>query len=220
MLDEGTQQRLIVGDVEDDLLRAREEFPKLDGGEIGHRVGLGMPPDQFDGIQFRGIGRQQMGVHAAALREPRTGRTPVVGPQPIPDQFDRPAHGARKLLQEGEDCLAVVVGVGQKTEMRAHPSPPGRDRERRDHRDLAPRAAPLREDRGLTARRPSAAHEGAHQETRFVDEDEGRFPSCGVFFIRGQSSWIQPAMAASSRSRARRAGFCGLHPSARSRRPI
>ena len=220
MLDEGAQQRLIAGDVAGNPSGPHEEFLKFGGSEIGQRVHLGMAPDQFDGIQFRGIGRQQMGVHAAALREPGTDRTPVVGPQPIPDQFDRPAHGARKLLQEGEDRFAVVVGVGQKTEMRAHPSPPGRDRERRDHRDLAARAAPLPEHRGLSARRPAAPHQRTHQETGFVEEDERRPPACGVFFTRGQSSLIQRAMAASSRSMARRVGFCGLHPRPWSRRPI
>ncbi len=220
MLDEGAQQRLIAGDVAGDPLGPYEEFLKFGGSEIGQRVHLGMAPDQFDRIQFRGIGRQQMGVHAAAWREPRTDRTPVVGLQPIPDQFDRPAHGARKLLQEGEDRFAVVIGIGQEAKAGAYAKSARRDHERADHRDLAARAAPLPEHRGLTARRPGAAYEWAHQETGFVEEDERRPAARGVFFIRGQSSLTQRAMAASSRSTARRRGFCGLHPRPWSRRPI
>ena len=118
MLNEGTQQRLILGDVEGCSLRLPKKFRKFGGREIGQRVGLGVAPDQLDGIECWGVRRQPMGPHTAASGEPGTDRAPVVGLQPIPDQFDRCAHGTRELFDKSEDGRAVVVGIGQKTEVR------------------------------------------------------------------------------------------------------
>ncbi len=219
MLNEGTQQRLIPGDAKGCQLCLHEEFREFGGRKVGQRVGLGVAPDQLDGIEFWGVRRQQVGPHTAASGKPGADRAPVVGLQPIPDKFDRCAHGARQRLYKGEDRRAVVIGIGQKTEIRAHPTPAWRNHECADYRDLAPRAAPLHQHRGLSTGRPGATYERRHQEARFVDEDEGRVPMRGVFFTRGQSSLIQRAMAASSRSTARRVGFCGLQPRAWSTRP-
>jgi len=220
MPNEGTQQRWVLGDRGGYLLRTHEEFLKFAGREVGHRVCFGMAPDQFHGVQFRGVRWQQVRTHASRAREPCADEPAVVGAQPIPHEFDRRPHRAQEILQEGEDRRAIVIGIGQATEHCAHPPSRGRDRQRRDHRDFAPRTAALLEDRGVSARRPAASHEWRHQEARFVDEDERRVAAGGVFFTRGQSSLIQRAMAASSRSRARRVGFCGLHPRAWSKRPI
>ena len=220
MLNEGAQQRLILGNVESCPARLKKKFLKFGGCKIGHRVYLGVAPDQLDGVQFRGVGWQQVGAYTARAPEPGADRASVVGLQSIPDKLDWPAHRARECLHEGEDRLAVVIGVGQKTERRAHAASLRRNDERPDHRDLASRTTPLREHGSLSASRPRAPHQRCHQETRFVEEDEGRFPARGVFFTRGQSSLIQRAMATASRSTARRTGFCGLHPRPWSTRPI
>jgi hypothetical protein len=73
--------------------------------------------------------------------------------------------------------------------------------------------------RRLAAGRPGAAHGGDQEEARFVREDKVGAQPRGVFFTRGQTSRFQRSIARSSRSRARRSGFCGLHPRAWSRRP-
>lgn len=63
--------------------------------------------------------------------------------------------------------------------------------------------------RGAQLRRTSVRH----QEAGFVYEDDRRPATCGVFFTEGQSSRTQRRISRSSRSAARRAGFCGLQPS-------
>ena len=61
-----------------------------------------------------------------------------------------------------------------------------------------------------------------HRERKrgFVNEDQPGFQARGVFFTWGQSDLTQVAIAVSSRSRARRVGFCGLQPKARIKRPM
>ena len=190
------------------------------GREIGEWVHLGVAPDQLDGIEFGGVAGQQVGVDAVTMpREPSAHGSAAMRRQPVPDEIDGSAPATRELLEEAQNGLAVVIGIGQHPEIAAHPMPLGRDRERRDHRDLAPRPAALWEDRGHPARRPGAPHERAHQETRFVAEDERRPATGSVFFTRGHSPCTHRRIATASRSMARRAGFCGLKPNAYSSRP-
>lgn len=188
--------------------------------EVRERVHLGVAPDQLDGIEFGGVAGQQVGVYAVTMRrEPSAHGPAAMGGQPIPDEVDGPALATRELLEEVQDGLAVVIGIGQQAEGAAYPVAVRRDRECRDRRDLAPRSAALWEDRGPAARRPGAPPERGHQEARFVAEDERRPSTGSVFFTRGHSPCIQRRMASSSRSMARRAGFCGLKPNACSSRP-
>ncbi len=68
-------------------------------------------------------------------------------------------------------------------------------------------------DRGLTHRAPGLPDRRDQEEARFVGKDEMGAQPCGVFFTRGQPARFQAAMAASSRSTARRSGVWGLQPS-------
>ncbi len=213
MLNKRAQEHWVSGDLGSGLLGARAQLIEFGRGEIGHRVGLGVTPNELHRVEFGCIGRQQVRAHAALGGEPVGDRTPVVGAQAIPNELNRPVYGARESSQEIGNRLTVVVGVGEKTEIGPHPSACGRDQEGGNHRDLAPRAASLSQYWGLSARRPTAAYQRGHQETGFVDEDDERLPARGVFFTRGHSFLIQRAMPDSSRSNARRVGFCGLHPS-------
>lgn len=188
--------------------------------EVGERVHLGVAPDHLDGIEFGGVAGQQVGVYAVTMRRKPSGhRSAAMGGQPVPDEIDRTALAARELFEEVQDGLAIVIGIGQQAEVAADPVAVRRDRECRDHRDLAPRPAALWEDRGHPARRPGTPPQRGHQEARFVTEDERRPPTGSVFFTRGHSTCTQRRIAAASRSMARRAGFCGLKPNAYSSRP-
>ena len=68
------------------------------------------------------------------------------------------------------------------------------------------------EDRRLAPRRPGAPYGRREHEARFVGEDEMGLQPESPLFTRGQRVRFQRAMAASSRSRARRSGFCGPQP--------
>ena len=74
------------------------------------------------------------------------------------------------------------------------------------------------QDRGLALRCPGGPHRGEEAEPALVLEDDPSVPGPGVFFTLGQRSLTHCSMAASSRSRARRAGRCRLHPIWRSTR--
>ena len=82
------------------------------------------------------------------------------------------------------------------------------------------RTGTLVENRGVAAGRPAAPHQGGHQQPRFVDKHRPCPQARSVFFTRGQASLAQRWMACSSRSMARRAGFCGFQPKLCSKRPI
>ena len=190
------------------------------GAKLAIGLALRYPQISSTGLSSRGIRRQQMNVQPPApTLEEALHRLAAVCVEPIPDQFEGHAQRAQQLLEEGQHERAVEIGLGMESEVGAHASSFGRDHQRSDDRDLAPRAAALHQDRGLTARRPTAPRQGGHQESRLVDEDDRRTTAAGVFFTRDQSCFTQLPMATSSRSRARRAGFCGLHPSSCNSRP-
>jgi len=194
---------------------------KIVGGEVGQVSGVEMSPQVLHGIELRGVRRQQIGAHAVAVaHEPSGDGLADVGAQSIPDQGNRDAQGPAQLHEECEDRVAVEIGIGQKPKVSAYPAALGRDHQGTDHRDLAPRTAALHQHGGAAAGRPSAAHERRHQEPRFVDEDDRRAAAGGVFFTRGQTSFTQRRIARSSRSKARRAGFCGVQSKSCSSRPI
>jgi len=74
-------------------------------------------------------------------------------------------------------------------------------------------AIPVTNDRGVSHRTPCFSNRGNQEEARFVEKDDmGRQPS-DVFFTLGQTDRFHSAMAASSRSTARRSGFWWLQPS-------
>ena len=86
-----------------------------------------------------------------------------------------------------------------------------------DRQPLA--ALPAALHRPLPARCPGAAVQWLQLKARFVEEDDASFSPGSPFLIRGQSSRRHRSMAASSRSRARRRGFCGEKPKSCSNRP-
>jgi hypothetical protein len=84
--------------------------------------------------------------------------------------------------------------------------PPGAHRHRRDRRDFVAAIA-MPEDRRVAAGRPGAPDVGNQQEATFVEEHQMRVQARRVFFTATQRYRFQRAMAASSRSTARRSGF-------------
>lgn len=89
-----------------------------------------------------------------------------------------------------------------------------------DDGHLGAGASALQQYRGMASRRPTSANKGAHHESAFVEEDDRRFAALGVFLALSQSSCTQRRIPSSSRSMARRVGFCGLQPGPCSSRPM
>lgn len=221
MFDEGAQQRLIVADCEGGKLGLVEQLVELAGCEIRQGIGLGVTPDQLHGIEFGGVRWQQVSAHAVAVaHQPSGDGFADMSAQSIPNQSDRYAQRTAQLPHKCEDRFAVEIGIGQQPEVGTHAAAPRRDHQGTDHRNLAPRTAALHQHGGMAAGRPSAPHQRRHQEPSFVDEDDRRAPAGGVFFTCGQRLCTQRRIAGSSRSKARRAGFCELQSKSCSSRPI
>lgn len=220
MAQEGSQQHWVGADVQDAQVRLHGELMEFERGEIGEAGAFGVTPDQFDGVELGGVGWQQLSANAmAVVCQPAFDRFTGMGGQPIPDQDDGYAQRAAQLAKKRNDVLAVEARVGPHCEAGMHAPAAGRDHQGANDRELAPRAPALRESGGMSARCPAAAHQRGHQEAGFVYEDDRRAAAPGVFFTRGQSSRIHRRISRSSRSAARRTGFCGLQPKSCSKRP-
>ena len=207
MFDEGAQQLLVVADRVGDQLRLHHQIVKLERREVGERIALGITPDQFDRIEFRSVRRQQVGTYVVAVIGKPTGDGfETMSAQTVPDQSERHAQRTAQFLEESQDSLAIVVGIGLESEIAAHPMPARRYNQRANDRDLAPHAATLLQHRCVAARRSAAPTQWRHQEPGFVDEDDRRVPAAGVFFTCGHVACTQRWIAASSRSTAWRAG--------------
>lgn len=220
MQDEGTQDGGLMLNGARASARVLGERVDVEVRGIGERVRFQIAPQVLDRIELRGIGRQIDGADVRLRGQKRLDDAGPVRLQPIPDQHPGRGQLPIELSKEGPDAERVDVGMGMKSEVQLHPIARGRDTHRGDRGDLLMGARALLEHRRDAARMPGAPDQRRHQQARFVDEDEIRSQARGVFFTRGQSVLTQRRISASSRSTARRVGFCGLQPRPRNRRPI
>lgn len=144
----------------------------------------------------------------------------TMGFQTIPDQNDRILNMTAKLLQENLHLGAVDICVRQQGKIKSYPSSFAGYGKSGNGRYLLIMARSLIQQRSFSFWGPTPPHQWCQQQTGFIQEDKRSFQAPCVFFTRGQSFLIQRWMASSSRSRARRSGFCGVHPIDRNRRQI
>lgn len=70
MLNKRAQELRVPVELVSGLWCGGEQFYEFGGSEIGHRVGLGVTPNGFHRVQFRCIGRPQVGAHEVLGDEP------------------------------------------------------------------------------------------------------------------------------------------------------
>ena len=220
MLEKGSQQGLIALKGTGGLTRIGGERRQIQRRAIGQGIGLGVTPDILDRVQFWGVRRKQDGAHGGCGVEIAGHGPTAVCFESIPNEQDGSIELFDELAQKTNEEVAVDVGVGMQPEIAAHAITPGRDGECANRGDLSMRASALMQQRRLPPRGPGSTHQGRHEKARFVEKNQGRLQARSVFFTRGHSSLIQRRISVSSRSTARRSGFCGLHPSRCSNRPI
>lgn len=220
MFEQRAEEMRAAGETAGARAGGADEGREIGGSVVRERVALGVAPDEFDGVEFGGVWWQQFGLHLRMGGEPALDHPAAMRVAAIPDNRARVTHEPPQVPEEGADRRGVDTRVGRKPEVAPDPIAARRDDEGRDDRHLLARAAPLIEGRRLPARRPGAPHERGDQDPRFVNEDERGSPARGVFFTCGQRVFTHRAIAASSRSSARRAGCWGLHPKACSTRPM
>ena len=187
-----------------------------------HRTRVGQPllgeaPHALVGVEFRCVGGQALEAQSPDPADQCLHESAAVHAEPVPDHDHRPAQVAEKMAQV-RDGFAFAEVVGVPLGVQAQTATPRADREPSDHRDAVVSLRVAQAWR-LTPRRPGARHGGGEHEARFVYEDEVGPQPESPLLTRGQRVRFQRSIAASSRSRARRSGFCGLQPHRASRRP-
>ena len=172
----------------------------------GQRVLFHPRPQPFVGVQFWGVGGQTIDAQpVGVLAQRRLGLFRTVGVQAVPEQKD-PARDAAQQVVEEADEFGTADRASYQAKIGVRVGCDGRN-----GRELGP-VKTVKENRRLPPRRPGLARRGQQRETTLVEKDQCGLQPLGVFFICGQVCWTQRWMAASSRSRARRAGFCQLQP--------
>ena len=187
---------------------------------VGQRIGLEPTPSVLHGVEFWRIGWQplQMESTVTQYKGPDLG-----GPmrlQAIPDQQYVTSHLPAQLAEEGPHLGGIYIGRRIQPPAQPHAATPRTDNQGGDHGDFLVVAGALDQDRRLPAGTPRTAHQRRHQQAAFVQEHQRSVQPSGFFLIRRQSTLTQYWMSGSSRSRARRAGRCGLQPMERSNRPM
>jgi len=201
-------------------LRGRQatDFLRKDVHECGRRigpavgqVGLEVIPHAFVGVQLRGVRWEGLQVQPGRAAEQLLHGLAAVNPAIVQQHDEVAGDLTQQGAEEGCDLVALDIVLIQLAVQRAVAAPRA-DGDAGDGRDAVVRV-PVPHDRRLPHRPPGLANRGDQEETRLVDEDEVGPQPRGVFFTRGQTTRFHAAMAASSRSRARRSGVWWLHPS-------
>lgn len=218
--EEGAQEGVATAQATDLPVGDVVDVRDVGGGVVGQRVALEVTPEQLYRIEFRGVGRQELEMDGPAAPQEAPDDVSAVGVETVPDHDEGPLDLAAQVAEELHDIGGGEIGVGQELKVQPDPLALGGHGEGRNGRDLVAGAGPLGDSRGDTTRGPGASHERGHQEPALVDEHEQGVQRTGFFLMRGHSTRTQRRIAASSRSRACRSGFCGVQPKARSTRPI
>jgi len=180
---------------------------------------LAVAPDQFDGVQLRGVTRQALDAQPRSLVRHVPGHPPTrMRRQPVPDQDDRLSPEMPfEVPQEGDQC-AIGVATRPRVKEEPGPAPIPTEGQRASDRQALPIAAHMRQDGRVPPRRPRSADDGLLREATFVLEDDPGPAAPGVFFSCSPRRVFQVSIARSFRSRARRVGRCSDQPSLRSSR--
>lgn len=219
MLEQCAEHALIAGEAAGAAPGRAHERLEIRRRAVGERIAFRVTPDELDRIEFGRVGRQEFHAHAGMGDQPALDEFAAMCVAAIPDDRRGRADQPRQVPKKGAHANGVEARIGRETKQTADAVPTGRNHQGRDDRDFLSRPAALVQDRRLAPRRPRAADERGNQHARLINEDQRGLAARGVFFTTGQRAFTHWAMAASSRSIARRAGCCGLQPKAWRTRP-
>lgn len=197
---EGAKRRVesLVQDVE--IVRAAIGQPSF-----------GIGPHAFVGVELGRVGWKELEMEARIAAAQIANRLSFVD-RGIVEDGDHVASEVTQHVTEERAHLGLADVVAMATEVEAHPAAHWADRQSRDDRQTVVPVV-VGDRRCLSARRPGPPKGRDQEEPRLVDEEEMRLPARGVFFTCGQRVRFHRSMRSSSRSSARRSGFCGLNPS-------
>jgi len=209
LLDAPAEERRRGGQATDFLREDVHEFGRRIGSSVG-QVGFEVIPNAFVGIQLRGVGREGLQMQPGRVAEQVLHGLAAVNAAIVQQHDEVAGDLAQQGAEEGRDLLALDIVLVQLAVQRT-PEAPGADGDARDGRDAVVRI-PVPHYRRLPHWAPRLPDRRDQKEARFVDKDDVGAQPRGVFFTRGQLARFHTAIAASSRSRARRSGVWWLQP--------
>jgi hypothetical protein len=182
------------------------EVTKVETAQIAPLDPFQRLPDAFVRIQLWGISwealqRQPLG---RPMRQEVLDEVPAMNGGAIPNDDQAARHFAPQVFQEGHHLCRVdgaLLSVEVQLALR---------RDRTDGGEVIA-GPPFPHQRGLADRRVGTDDAGQGIKARFIYKEERVLLGRRPFLMAGQVSARPRARAASSRCRARRAGFWGLH---------
>jgi hypothetical protein len=171
-------------------------------------------PEPFVRVQLRGIGWEAFQVNPlrAAMRQELFDDLAAVNGRAIPNDHHAAGHLAQQVFEKGDNA-SRIEGTVLAAEVYLALGGYGRD-----GRQMIPRP-PLAEHGRLSPWGIGAHDTGQGVKPGFIYEEDGLLLGLRPLLMAGQVSSRQRVIAASSRWRARRMGFCGLQWIALHRRP-
>src|SRR5664280_2429719 len=189
------------------------EFVEVGRTEVGQRVSLEPGPKEFPRVQVGRVRRQERHLNVAAGGvQVLAHELAAVRLQAVPDDQQPLLQVRMQRLQELDVLLFLDAALVQ-------PEHAVRARQSGDDRDVRPVEVELDDGRAALGR-PGAYPRGPFAQTRLVDEDNQPSLAARFFLSPGQVLRFQVCTASSSRSMARRSGFCTEKPSAPRMRQI
>ncbi len=190
---------------------------------VGWRVGQGcsvqVSPEQLQRIQFGSVGRQPLDLQPGPMALQRVGgQSAPVGRQAIP-QEDHPSCDMLVPRVEKPYNMPAADSAGVEREEPTRVPTGGRRQHRADAREMRPVEGFPHEGRAPFGG-PGRPNGRALSKAALIEEAQRGVQPLGFFLIRGQVVWTHRAMAASLRSRARRAGRWRLQPNCRKSRHV
>lgn len=206
---EGKRERRVATHTPATRSNRAAEFPDVRWTEIGQFADLQVAPEQFDRIEFWGVRGERLNVQPGTLPGEMGSHAPtLVRVEAVPDQDDALAAEVPPQSAHEADQGRVGICPGLRLKIQAGPAAiPSKGQGGRDRQPF-PVPAGVAQDRGLAAGRPRASHHRLLRHPAFVFEDYPGALASRVFFTCGHRWRRHCRIAASSRSRAWRAGRC------------
>ncbi len=201
------------------------EFTEVAWDAVGHGA-LEVTPNVFIGVELRGVPRKTIRVEPRVLLNELPHQNAPVLAATVPEEDHRATEVPKQLLKKPDDLGRLDVLVTMEPGVQGDASPPRRDADRGDGRDLGP-VSSTAQMRRVTPRRPGSDHAGHQQEAALIKERQMGATSCGLFLYAATetastSRWLlhlSPGLASrasgnSSRGRPERAtgGWGGSPP--------
>ena len=214
MAEEGAEQRLVALQRAGVPMSQGGQFWGFEGGPIGEGVHFQIAPGVLDRIEFGCVGRQEKSMQVMDAGNQLHRPFGTVGIEAIPNQHTRFLQFLVQMVEETDDLAGADLSLGMQAKVKPHPVSTRGDAQGREGRYLLQTTPALNQHRRLAPRLPTAADQRPHQQAGFIEENQPSVQSASFFLRAGQVCLIHRRIPSSSRSIARRAGFCGLQPSA------